>query len=287
MIPSAFSYVRATDVDDALRLLRESGGEAKLLAGGQSLVPMLKLRLANPGRVIDLGGIVPLRKIDATGNRVRLGALATHANVAADASVRAAAPALTDAAGVIGDPQVRNFGTIGGSTAHSDPGADYPATLLALDAIISLTSAGGTRDVSADEFFVGMYETSLDTSSEILTEISFERAPISAYVKLEHPASGYAIAGGAVRLAVAGGTIVAARVAITGVGDIAFRAAHVEAALVGVAVGDVAAIKRAAAGAARGIEGQGDVLTPPDYRLAMADVVVERAVRRALSRGEQ
>jgi carbon-monoxide dehydrogenase medium subunit len=286
MIPSAFTYVRATDLADALRLLADGGDDAKLLAGGQSLIPMMKLRVANPRLIVDLGDIAGLRTIDASANPVRIGALATHDRIAADAAVAAAVPALSDAANVIGDPQIRNFGTIGGSSVHSDPGADYPAVLLALNATFSLTSASGVRDVRVDDFFVGMYETSLHADREILTEVSIVHAPASAYVKIEHPASGYAIAGGAARLDLTGGAITAARIAITGVGDIAFRARGVEAGLIGVRATDDDAIERACRGTADGIDPQGDVLCPSDYRFAMADVVAMRAIRRALRRGE-
>ncbi|HEY5348398.1 MAG TPA: xanthine dehydrogenase family protein subunit M [Candidatus Lustribacter sp.] len=287
MIPSAFTYVRAQDVADALRLLDQGGSGAKLLAGGQSLIPMMKLRLANPSTLIDLGCIVALRAVEVANGRIALGPLATHARIADNAEIATAAPVLWDAAGVIGDPQVRNFGTIGGSSVHGDPGADYPAALLSLDARFTLTSATGSREVMADEFFVGMYESSLDASCEILTAISFDWAPSSAYVKLEHPASGYAIAGAAANLRLENGTITCARVALTGVGDIAFRATAVEAALTGRATADERAIAGACTGAAAGIAALGDTLAPSDYRLAMADVVVERAIRRALRRGER
>jgi carbon-monoxide dehydrogenase medium subunit len=286
MIPSAFAYVRARDIPDALRLLDEGGGDAKLLAGGQSLIPMMKLRLANPAKLIDLAGIASLRTVDAAANRITVGPLATHVRIADHAEIARLAPVLSDAAGVIGDPQIRNFGTIGGSAVHSDPGADYPAALLALDATFTLASEAGTRDVAAGDFFVGMYESSLDPGREVLTAIAFDPAPASAYVKLEHPASGYAVAGAAVCLRIANGTITAARAAITGVGDIAFRATAAERALAGIDVGDEAALVRACAGAAAGIDAHGDVLTPADYRQAMADVVIERALRRALRRGD-
>ena len=286
MIPAALSYARATDIADALRRLEDAGGNGKLLAGGQSLIPMMKLRLLTPSRIIDLGGIAALREFAVIGDRVRLGALAIHARVAGSAELAAAAPVLTDAAGSIGDPQIRNFGTIGGSAAHNDPAADYPAVLLAVAATFTLTSATGSRDVPADAFFIGMYETSLDGEREILTEISFERSPFSAYVKLEHPATGYAIAGAAVCLTLGDGIIAGARVAISGVGDVAYRAAAVEAALADLRVDDDRAIAAACRGAADGVDARGDVHAPSDYRVAMADVVIGRAVQRALHRAD-
>jgi carbon-monoxide dehydrogenase medium subunit len=284
MIPSAFDYVRADNVAHALQLLTDGGDDAKFLAGGQSLLPMMKFRLANPSRLIDLAGIAPLHVIDASRDGVRIGALATHDRIALHDEIRRILPAIADAAAVIGDPQIRNFGTIGGSSVHSDPGADYPAVLLALDAIFELTSTVGSRQVAADAFFIGMYETSLRADRELLTAIDIASAPQSAYVKIEHPASGYAVAGGAVRLEITEGCIASARVAITGVGEIAFRSAAVEEALTGLDTGDDAAIRLACTNAAAGIDPQGDRLCPPDYRFAMADVAVARAVRRALGR---
>ncbi|HEY5348629.1 MAG TPA: FAD binding domain-containing protein, partial [Candidatus Lustribacter sp.] len=236
MIPVAFSYVRARDVADALRLLGEYGDEAKLLAGGHSLIPMMKLRLATPGTIVDIGAIPGLNGIAHDGKRIALGALTTHAALAASRELRDHAPALAQAANELGDPQVRNRGTVGGACAHGDPSADYPAVMLALDATFTLTGVAGPREVGADAFFIGMFETALD-QREVLTTIAFAAAPHSAYAKFHHPASGYAVVGAAVNLTLAGGRIAAARVAFTGVGDAPFRAPAVEAALAGVETG--------------------------------------------------
>ena len=232
MIPVAFDYFRARDVPDALRLLGEHGDDAKLLAGGHSLIPMMKLRLAAPGVIVDIGAIAGLSGIKHDGKRIEVGALTTHAALASSRELAAHAPVLYQAANELGDPQVRNRGTVGGACAHGDPSADYPAVMLALDATFTLTGAAGTRDVGADAFFVGMFETALD-AREILTSIAFAAAPNSAYAKFHHPASGYAVVGAAVNLSLGGGRIAAARVAFTGVGDAAFRARGVEAALAG------------------------------------------------------
>ena len=281
MIPVAFDYVRARDVADALRLLGEYGDDAKLLAGGHSLIPMMKLRLAAPSVVIDIGSIPGLAGIAHDGKRIALGALTTHAALAASRELHQQAPVLSDAANELGDPQVRNRGTVGGACAHGDPAADYPAVMLALDATFTLTGDAGTRDVGADAFFVGMFETLLG-EREVLTSIAFSAAPHSAYAKLKHPASGYAVVGAAVNLTLAGDRIAAARVALTEIGDSAFRAPAIEAALVGLAAGDTARLDAACRAAAAGIDVRGDTYAPIAYRAAMADVFTRRAVAAAL-----
>jgi carbon-monoxide dehydrogenase medium subunit len=281
MIPVAFNYVRARDVPDALRLLEEHGDEAKLLAGGHSLIPMMKLRLATPGTIIDIGSIPGLTGIAHDGKRIDIGALTTHAALAASRELAEHARVLWQAANELGDPQVRNRGTVGGACAHGDPSADYPAVMLALDATFTLTGDNGTRDVGADAFFIGMFETALDPR-EVLTSIAFAAAPNSAYAKFHHPASGYAVVGAAVKLTLAAGRIAAVRVAFTGVGDAPFRAHGVEAALAGVRTSDAAALDAACRDAAAGIDARGDTFASGEYRAAMADVFVRRAVGAAL-----
>jgi aerobic carbon-monoxide dehydrogenase medium subunit len=281
MIPVAFNYVRARDVPDALRLLEEHGDDAKLLAGGHSLIPMMKLRLATPSTIIDIGSIAGLSRIAHDGKRIDIGALTTHAALAASRELAEHAPVLSQAANELGDPQVRNRGTIGGACAHGDPSADYPAVMLALDATFTLTGEHGTREVGADAFFIGMFETAL-APREVLTSIAFAAAPNSAYAKFHHPASGYAVVGVAVKLTLAAGRIAAARVAFTGVGDAPFRAHGVEAALAGTAVNDAASLDAACRDAAAGIDARGDTFASGEYRAAMADVFVRRAVARAL-----
>ena len=283
MIPAAFDYVRASSVEDAVRLLEEHGDDAKLLAGGHSLIPMMKLRLATPAVLIDIAGIPQLDAISVSGNRVTLGALTKHATIAASDDVRKHAPVLWDAANDLGDPQVRNRGTIGGAAAHGDPSADYPAVLQALDATFTLAGKGGTRELTSGHFFRGMFDTALD-AGEVLTQIAFDAAPNSAYVKFHHPASHYAVVGVAVVLRLDGGKIGTARVAITGIGDAAFRAGAVESALKGVDPSDANAVRAACAGAARGVTARSDTFASATYRAAMADVFAARAVLRAASR---
>ena len=282
MIPAAFDYVRASSVDDAIRLLGEHGEDAKLLAGGHSLIPMMKLRLAAPSVLIDIAAIPQLDGIAASGGRVTIGALTKHAALAASDDLRKQAPVLWDAANDLGDPQVRNRGTIGGASAHGDPSADYPAVLQALEATFTVAGKSGTRELRASEFFRGMFETALG-ADELLTTIAFDAAPNSAYVKFHHPASHYAVVGAAVVLTLSGGTIASARVAITGIGDAAFRASGVESALKGVNPSDLAAVKAATAGAARGVQARADTFASASYRTAMADVFTARAVAKAAS----
>ena len=282
MIPAAFDYVRASSVDDAIRLLGEHGDDAKLLAGGHSLIPMMKLRLAAPATLIDITGIPSLESIRVDGKRVTIGALTKHAALAESDALKKNAPALWDAANQLGDPQVRNRGTIGGASAHGDPSADYPAVLLALEATFTLAGKGGERHVGAAEFFRGMFDTALG-SGEILTAIAFDAAPKSAYVKYHHPASHYAVVGVAAVLQ-GGGSIDAARIAITGVGDSAFRASGVERALAGVRGADDAAVEAACAGAASGQTARSDTFASGAYRSVMADVYAARAVKAAAGR---
>jgi carbon-monoxide dehydrogenase medium subunit len=282
MIPAAFEYVRAKSLAEARALLKEHGDDAKLLAGGHSLIPMMKLRLAQPKLLIDIARVPGLASIEAGRDKIAIGALVRHATLAASDALRDAAPALWDAANELGDAQVRNRGTIGGACAHGDPLADYPAVMLALDATFSIDGATG-REVGASEFFRGMFATALE-GADVLTQIAFAPAPCSAYVKLHHPASHYAVVGVAAKLTVREDTIAAAAVAVTGAGYAPFRAAKVEQALAGVCAGDQEKIRAACSGAAEGIELRVDQYASAEYRAAMADVFAERAVMRALGR---
>jgi carbon-monoxide dehydrogenase medium subunit len=283
MIPATFDYVRAGSVDEAIALLEQHGDDAKLLAGGHSLIPMMKLRLAAPATLIDIGAIPQLGAITAEGGRIRIGALTTHAALADSETLKTSAPALWDAANALGDPQVRNRGTIGGASAHGDPSADYPSVLHVLEASFTLVGKGGRRELPAAEFFRGMFDTALE-KNEVLTQIAFDAAPKSAYVKFDHPASHYAVVGAAVAITMSGDAIGSARVALTGIGDAAFRAASVEQALIGVNPHDAAALKAACAGAAVGVDARSDVFASGAYRAAMADVFLARAIGRAASR---
>ena len=283
MIPAAFSYSRPRSLDEAFALLAEHGSEAKLVAGGHSLLPMMKLRLATPSMLIDISRISGLDAIEASGDTIKIGALTTHAAIASDVNVRKLVPALAEAASQIGDTQVRNRGTIGGACAHGDPASDYPAIALALEATFTTQSRGGTKTIASSNFFQGLFETAL-TADAVLTEIAFRAAPHSAYAKFPHPASHFAVVGACANLSLQGGKISQARIAITGVGDHAYRAGTVEKALVGVDPKDATAVKAACVDAGAEIEPRSDVFASGHYRAAMAEVYAARAVEAAAKR---
>ena len=281
MIPATFAYQRAGSVDEALRLLGESG-DARLLAGGHSLLPAMKLRLDRPATVIDISRIDELAAIEAAGGGVRIGAAATHARIAACDVVGAKAPLVAAAAAVIGDVQVRNKGTIGGSVAHADPAADYPAALLASDAVIHVRGAGGSRQIAAADFFVDLYATALE-DGEIITavEVPDQGGAACSYQKFPHPASRFAVVGAAVSVAMDGGRCTSARVALNGVAVAAFRDAGVEAGIAGTTL-DAAAIEAAASKAADGRELLSDLFADEEYRRHLAKVYVRRALTAAI-----
>lgn len=280
MIPSTFDYARPGSLDEAFALLAKHGDDAKILAGGHSLIPMMKLRLAEPALLVDLAGIPDLTGITFDGSRFTIGAMTKHAAVAASDDLRKHAPVLWEAANAVGDPQVRNRGTFGGALANGDPACDYAAVAFALDATFTIGGKNGTRDESAADFMTGMFETSLKPG-EVLLRVSFEAAPHSAYAKYHHPASHYAMVGAAVALRLEGGKIGSARVGITGVGDHAYRASNVEKALAGISASDADAVKAACAGAASGQDVRSDTQASATYRAAMADVFTARAVLAA------
>ena len=287
MIPAAFEYARATSLDDAIARLRAAGGAGKLIAGGHSLVPLMKLRLSEPAVLIDIAHIPDLAGIRESGGVIEIGAGATHHDVATSALLRERCPVVADTAAVIGDPQVRNRGTLGGSLAHADPAADYPAAMLAVDADFHLKGPDGWRAVKARDFFQDVFTVDLG-EEEILAKVTFAPAQASAYAKLHQRASRFAIVGVAAALDVAGGVIRAARLGLTGAASSASRLAGVEAALQGQpATAQTAAA--AAAGAADGIEDfNADIHGSAEYRRAMVPVFARRALEAALGRaGEQ
>ncbi len=286
MIPAAFEYTAVKSLDEALRLLDRHGDEAKLLAGGHSLLPLMKLRLASPRYIIDIGKLHGLSYIRLEGEQIAIGGLTTHAEILASDLLLARCPVLAETAGCIGDVQVRNRGTIGGSLAHADPAADYPATILALDAEIVATSGAGKRTIPAAEFFVDLLSTQL-RPGEILTEI---RVPASrpgtaaAYEKLYQPASGFALVGVAVRIAVSkSAKIEDVAVGVTGLGAKAFRATDVENALKG-KTASAKLFAEAARHVAEGIDALSDIHASADYRKEMAAVYARRALEKAFTR---
>jgi len=283
VISMAFDYSRATSVDDALAKLRAANGDGKLIAGGHSLVPLMKLRLSEPKVLIDIARIPGLAGIRQQGDRIEIGAATTHNEVASSALLRSACPALAEAAGEIGDLQVRNRGTLGGSLAHADPAADYPAVMLALDADIHVQGGNGARTVKASDFFLGLFTVDL-AADEIITSAVFTPIKSAAYAKLHQRASHFAIVGVAAALDVKGGVIQSARVGLTGASSHATRLRNVEDALAGQAASD-ASIAAAAKLAGAGLEDlNSDIHASEEYRRAMIVVFAERALKKAFSR---
>ena len=282
MIPAAFDYHRATSVDDALAAISAAGGGAKVIAGGQSLLPLLKMRLASADTLVDIGRLDELRGVrpQADGG-LEIGALTTYAEVLDSTALQIAIEAISD----IGDVQVRNRGTVGGSIAHADPASDLPALGLALDYSVVLRSSRGERVVPLDGFFEGAFQTGI-ASDELL--VAIRRGPLptgigGSYQKLTQPASGYSIVGVAAVVAKSGGTVSHVRVAVTGVGEVAYRAKAVEAALAG-SDGSAAAIAAAAAHATDGVTVNSDIHADSAYRTQMAEVYTRRALEVALGR---
>jgi aerobic carbon-monoxide dehydrogenase medium subunit len=283
MWPNNFEYTRAASVDEAIALLQQND-EAKILAGGHSLLPAMKLRLNEPTLLVDIGRISSLKSIAANG-MLTIGALSTHAEIAASSQVQSYASALAAACGKVGDPAVRNFGTLGGNIAHADPASDPPTVLTALDAHIHVQGPDGIRSVSASDFFVDLFTTDLQPY-ELVTaiEIPNHNGMKTAYVKMSHPASRYAVVGVSVALAMNGTTCESARVAIGGATVKALRSPGAEAALTGSSL-DASALN-AAADAAMSDAAEyitGDVTFPETYRHAMIGVYVKRAVAQALA----
>lgn len=284
MFPAPFTYHRATTVGDALALLQQHADTGKLIAGGHSLLPIMKLRLAQPEHLIDITGIEALRSITVEGDAVVIGALVTHRELATSAELAERVPVIPEMANLVGDQQVRNMGTIGGALAHADTAADYPAGVLALDATVLATGPNGDREIPIGEFFQGFLTTAL-APDELLTAV---RVPTlgantgSAYEKLANPASGYATVGvAAVVTRGDNGAIAEIRVGITGTSDVAYRATGVEDALRGTTP-DAAAIKAAAAHATDGAEIMDDKHAPADYRARVTRNLTRRAIERAL-----
>ena len=283
MIPAAFEYVRATSLDDAVTKLKAAGSGAKLIAGGHSLVPLMKLRLSEPSVLIDVGRIPDLAGIRERDGKIVIGAATVHSEVAASSLLQERCPVMAEAAGMIGDPQVRNRGTVGGSVAHADPSADMPAVLVALNAEIHVKGPGGWRVVMAPDFFKDLFTVNL-APDEIIASVQVTPVRTSAYAKLVQRASHYAIVGVAAVLEVNGGTIVSARIGVTGATSHAQRLTGVERALANRPLSKDT-IAAAAEMAAEGLEGiNSDIHASVDYRRAMVPVFTRRALEGALAR---
>ncbi|MBI4294504.1 MAG: xanthine dehydrogenase family protein subunit M [Betaproteobacteria bacterium] len=282
MIPPKFEYVAPTSVAEAAKFLAAHPDDAKLIAGGQSLVPVLKLRLAKPGYLVDLGRIAGLSYIREDAGKIAIGGMTTYADIKSSALLREKCPLLTETATVIADVQVRNRGTIGGSLSHADPSADMPAPILALDAELKVVGPKGERLIAVKDYFQGMFATAL-APDEILTEI---RVPVltgqrSAYLKAARRATDFALVGVAVRMRVGKGDVCEEiAIGITGVGEKAYRASAVERALQGKRL-EAKAIEQAAAGAVDGVTPLGNIHGSVEYRTNLAKVYVARAIAAA------
>ena len=281
MIPAPFDYLAPATVEEALAALAEAGDEAKVIAGGQSLLPVLRMRLNAPSLVIDLGKVESLRGVRDDGDGVVIGAMTTYQTLLDDPSVHEHLLLLTKATQTIADPQIRHRGTVGGALVHADPAGDLGAAALALEATFTVAGSSGSRTVPADEFFLGLFETAVG-EDELLTEVRFPKhtgwgAHYEKFVRVSHQWSIVAVAA---TVLAEGGTIREARVGLTNMGDRPLRAASVEAALVGQPATEDA-VRRAAETAAEGTDPPSDLNGDAQYRRSIAPVLTRRAVLAA------
>ncbi len=282
MIPAQFDYIAAKSLDEALKLLAQHKDDAKILAGGHSLIPAMKLRLMQPAVLIDISKIKDLSYIREEGGQVRIGAMSTHYHIESSDLLRRVCPLLPQTATHLGDVQVRNRGTIGGSLVHADPAADWPAPILALDAELVVAGPKGERVIKATDFFVDLLTTALNPG-EILREIRFS-APKGntgqAYMKFRHPASGFAVVGVAVTLTKEGSKCQSAGVGITGAAPKPYKAIAVEKGLKGATL-DAKSLAAAAAHATDGVNANSDLFASSEYRKHLAEIYTRRALEQA------
>lgn len=281
MIPQSFDYAAPTNLKDALGRIASGG---KPFAGGMSLIPMMKLRLAAPETLVDISRIPELSYIREEGGKLRIGATTTHYEIESSKLVRSRCPLLAETASRIGDVQVRNMGTLGGSAAHADPAADYPGALMALEAEFRVASARGERVMGVEEFFVDTFTTALRGDEIVLEVIVPVEAPSTgtSYQKVLQPASGFAIVGVAARIRKSAGKVAFPRIGITGLGSKAFRARNVEKLVEGTA-GAPGDIEKAASVVADGVEASSDIHASAEYRKHLARVYTARAIGAAIS----
>jgi aerobic carbon-monoxide dehydrogenase medium subunit len=281
MIPSAFSYARPSTVDEAVQVLGEAGEDAKVLAGGQSLIPVLRLRLAAPSMLVDLGGIASLRGVSESGDELVIGAMTRHADILRDPLVARYAPLLAKATATVADRQVRHLGTIGGSLSHADPAGDLPSVSLALDAVMTIAGPGGERSVPASEFFLDYLTTALQPG-EVLVAVRVPKREGwgTHYEKFNRVAQAWALVGVAAAVRRENGSIAEARVALTNMGPTPLRATSVEQALAG-APASASTVASAAASAAAGTQPSSDVSASAEYRTHLAAVLTRRALAAA------
>ena len=279
MVPSKFAYHKPTTIKEAVALLTAHSDDSKILAGGHSLVPVLKLRLNDPEHLIDISGVASMGGIKDNEKSITIGANATHAEIASNAALKEHAPMIALAASMIGDIQVRNFGTIGGSIAHADPAADWPAVLLAADANVVISNASGNRTVDIDQFFKGLFMTAVG-EEEIITAISIPKTAFnknSTYVKFPQPASRFALVGCAAAVANVDGYVTEARVAFSGVSATPFRDSNVEKSLKGSVLND-GSIATATASVADDVSVMSDHFAAEKYRKHIAGVYARKAL---------
>ena len=285
MAAATFDYHAPSTLSEALSLLA-GNPNAKILAGGHSLIPMMKLRLAEPDALIDLGGLDGLSYVKESGGELAIGAMTTYFDIIESAAVRASAPVIAEAASQVADPQVRNMGTIGGSLSHADPAADLPAVALALGAEFAAASSAGDRAIAADDFFVDLFTTALG-EGEILTEIRIPAAAPgtgAAYAKMANKASHFAIVGAAASVTVVDGRCTAARIGITGAGASAYRARESESRLVGSDLSESAVFSAAGHAADGAGEMNEDIHASAEYREHLTKVFALRAIQAAIAR---
>ena len=285
MIPGSFSYHRPASVADAVKLLASLGEDARPLAGGHSLVPMMKLRLATPAHLIDLHDISSLKGISRDRNSIVIGAMTTQHELLASGEIAKALPILHEAAVLIADPQVRYRGTIGGNVANGDPGNDMPALMMTLGAVYRLEGPGGAREVAATEFYQGAYFTALEPG-EILTAVAIPVPPSGhgyAYEKLKRKVGDYATAAAAVVLTMSGGKVASCAIGLTNLHETPLLAAEASQAVIGTAL-DQASLKKAAAAAEAIMSPASDARGPVEYRKHVGGIMVMRALERAKSR---
>jgi aerobic carbon-monoxide dehydrogenase medium subunit len=285
MIPAQFDYQAPNTLDEAVALLSQHPDDTKILAGGHSLIPAMKLRLAQPQLLVDIGRIKDLSYIREEGNQIRIGAMTTHYQLESSSLLKSICPLIPECASHIGDVQVRNKGTIGGSLAHSDPAGDWPAAIIALSAELVVVGRSGERSIKAGDFFVDLLTTAL-APDEILREVRINQPQGrfgQSYQKVHHPASGFAVVGVAVNLALAGdGSCASAGIGVTGIASKAFRARGVEAALAGKQFDD-ANIKAASERVCDNIDANADLYASAEYRCHLAQVYTQRAIKAAAS----
>ncbi|MFA9471281.1 MAG: xanthine dehydrogenase family protein subunit M [Deltaproteobacteria bacterium] len=287
MIPGAFDYHSPRSLDEALSLLQQHAGDAKILAGGQSLIPAMRFRLAMPSILIDINRLDDLRYVEERGDHLAIGAMTLEHSLEDAAVVRSSYPLLHDTAVVIADPLVRNMATVGGNIAHADPANDHPATMLAYNATVVVKGPKGERTIAIDDFFTGLFENAMG-EDEILTEIRIPKPGANsggAYTKFERKVGDYAISAAAVQLRLDGETVAAARIGLTNVSAVPMRAKGAEAELVGKSISD-AVIEAAGKAAAAECDPSPDLRGGVDYKRDITRVMVKRSIRQAVARAK-